>query len=66
MYLSVAEKKVRRKFEDRRHTGIYLGLVERSNMVMVGTTQGARKVNCIRRLPPQQASDKELLLGITG
>eukprot|EP00973_Karenia_brevis_P033282 4592423-Karenia_brevis.AAC.1 len=60
MYLSVPEKKIRRRFEDRWHTGIYLGLVERSNMVLVGTAQGVRKVNCIKRLPPQQATDREL------
>ena len=47
MYLRVA---ARQKFEDSWNTGIYLGLVERSNMVLVGTPSGVVKVNCIKRL----------------
>ena len=35
-------------------------------MVLVGTAQGVRKVNCIRRLPPMQARNKELVLSLQG
>ena len=66
MYLRVAEKRMRQKFEDRWNTGIYLGLVERSNMVVVGTLNGVVKVNCIKRLPMNQAKDPELLKSIRG
>ena len=61
MYLSGAENRRRRKFEDRRATGIYLALVERSNMVLVGTPAESSKVNCIQRLPAVQAQDPELV-----
>ena len=66
MYLRVAEKRMRQKFEDRWNTGIYLGLVERSNMVLVGTPNGVVKVNCIKRLPMNQSKDPELLKSIRG
>ena len=66
MYLRVAEKRMRQKFEDRWNTGIYLCLVERSNMVLVGTPNGVVKVNCIKRLPMNQAKDPELLKSIRG
>ena len=66
MYLRVAEKRMRQKFEYRWNTGIYLGLVERSNMVLVGTPNGVVKVNCIKRLPMNQARDPELQKSIRG
>ena len=66
MYLRVAEKRARQKFEDRWKTCIYQGLVERSNMVPVGTPSGVVKVICITRLPMNQAKDPELLKSIRG
>ena len=63
---AVAEKRMRQKFEDRWNTGIYLGLVERSNMVLVGTPNGVVKVHCTKRLPMNQAKDPELLKSIRG
>ena len=66
LYLRVAEKRRRRKFEDRWATGIYLGLVERSNMVLIGTPEGVRKVNCIKRLPRIQAKDPLLAQSVKG
>ena len=66
MYLRVAEKRARQKFEDRWNTCIYQGLVERSNMFPIGTPNGAVKVNCIKRLPMNQAKDPELLKSIRG
>jgi hypothetical protein len=35
-------------------------------MVVVGTPEGVRKVNCIRRLPAIQSADRELVLSIKG
>ena len=66
MYLRVAEKRTRQRFEDLWNTGIYLGLVERSNVVLVGTPNVVVKVNCIKRLPTNQAKDPELLKSIRG
>ena len=66
MYMPVSTVRRRRKFEDRWETGIYLGLVERSNMLLVGTTRGVFKVNCVKRLPEIQSSDPELLKSIVG
>ena len=66
MYLRVAEKGARQKFEDRWNTCIYQGLVERSIMFAVGTPSGVVKVNCIKRFPMNQAKDPELLKSIRG
>ena len=65
MYLRVVEMRARQNFEDRWNTGIYLGLVDRSNMVLVGTTNGVVKVNCIKRLPMNEA-DPKLFMSIPG
>ena len=65
MLLRVADQRRRMKFEDRWFTGIYLGLVERSNMVLIGTPQGVVKVNCMKALPPAQAKDPELVKSTT-
>ncbi|CAK0797196.1 unnamed protein product [Prorocentrum cordatum] len=66
MYMPMSTARRRRKFEDRWETGIYLGLVERSNMLLVGTPRGVFKVNCVKRLPEIQSSDPELLKSIVG
>eukprot|EP00974_Lingulodinium_polyedra_P084879 8216320-Lingulodinium_polyedra.AAC.1 len=66
MFLKVAPSKRRRKYEDRWTTGIYLGLVERSNMLLVGTPEGVKKVNCVKRIAPSQAKDPELAKAIKG
>ena len=65
MYLRVVEMRARQKFEDRWNTGIYLGLIDRSNMVPVGKTNGVVKVNCIKRLPINE-TDPELFMSIRG
>ena len=49
MYMQIAATRQRRKYEDSLGSGIYVGLVERSNMLLVGTTGGVSEVNCIRR-----------------
>eukprot|EP00973_Karenia_brevis_P010484 1423628-Karenia_brevis.AAC.1 len=35
-------------------------------MVLVATQEGVKKVNCNKRLPEGQASDRELVLAIKG
>eukprot|EP00959_Pyramimonas_sp_CCMP1952_P341884 7161830-Pyramimonas_sp.AAC.1 len=35
-------------------------------MVLIGTPQGVRKVNCVKRLPPVLAKDPELAKAIKG
>ena len=45
-------------WECRWDTGIYVGLVERSNEVKVATSEGIFKVNNVRRLPEPQRTDR--------
>ena len=56
----------RQKFEDRWDTGIYVGLIERSNELRLLTPQGAIKANNVKRLPPSQRSNPELLAAVRG
>ena len=44
----------------------FLGLVERSNEVVVGTTDGCYKVNNIKRLPERQQKNTELFKSVLG
>ena len=55
------ETEVRGQVEHRH----LLGLIDRSNMVPVGTTNGVVNVNCIMRLPINDA-DPELFMSIRG
>ena len=66
LYLKVAPGKRRRKYEDRWETAVYVGLVDRSNEVRVCSPAGAFRVNNIRRLPPGQRRDPELIRSIRG
>ena len=52
MYLRVAEKRARQKFEGRWNTAIYFRLVERFDMILVGTPNGVVKENCVKRRLP--------------
>ena len=54
LYLKVAVNKRRNKFEDRWSTGLHLGLVDRSDMTIVGTSGGCIRVNSLKRLPRAQ------------
>ena len=68
MYMPIAETgpKKRHKMEDRFCTGVYLGLVDRSDSVIVGTASGCYVVNCIKRLPPIQQGDRRFVESICG
>ena len=66
LYLKVAPTKRRQKFEDRFETALYLGLIDRSNMVRVGDSTGCHKVNNIRRMPREQWRDQELVKSLIG
>ena len=46
--------------------GIYLGLVEASDEVIVGTEAGRFRTRSIKRLPPVQRSLKTLVQAIKG
>ena len=59
MFLTVAEGKRRQKFEDRFIPGLFVGLVDRSDEVVVLTSKGAFKVNTIRRLPREHEDGRE-------
>ena len=66
MFLRVPPTKRRNKYEDRFVTGVYCGLIDRSNMVIVATPHGCEKVNSIRRLPRSQWRDPDLVMPIKG
>ena len=66
MYLKVAINKRRRKYDDRFGTGIFVGLIERSNELRLLTPKGVIKVNSVKRLPPTQRRDPELLKVVKG
>ena len=58
MYMQIAATRQRRKFDGRWDTGISLNSIERSNMLLVGTTGGVFKVNYIpKKLPAIQSGD---------
>ncbi|CAK0843308.1 unnamed protein product, partial [Prorocentrum cordatum] len=58
MFLTVAGGKHRRKLDERFHAGMYVGLVDRTDEVIVLTREGYFKANTTRRLPEEQRSDK--------
>jgi hypothetical protein len=66
MYLKIALNKRRRKYDDRFGTGIFVGLIERSNELRLLTPGGVIKVNNVKRLPPSQRRDPELLKVVKG
>ena len=53
MFLTVADGKHRRKLDERFHAGMYVGLVDRTDEVIVLTKGGYYKANTIRRLPEE-------------
>ena len=56
--MTVAERKHRQKLYARFRSGMFVGLVDRSDEVIVLTPEGFYKVNTLRRLPEQQRGDK--------
>ena len=66
MFMTTAEGKRRRKYEERFLTGMYVGLVNRSDELVVLTPTGAFKVNVIRRLPVEQRGDARFALSCQG
>ena len=64
MYVRSAER--RNKSDDRFKTGIYFGLVNGSDEVMVGTPAGVFKVRSIKRLPEPQRRDRPLVDAMQG
>ena len=55
--MTVAERKHRKKIEERFRCGMFVGLVDRSDEVIVLTPDGFYNVNTLRRLPEQQRGD---------
>ena len=58
--------KRRMKSEYRCFEAIFLGLVARSDMLIVGNKDGCFRVACIKRLAPSQRRDADMLLGVVG
>jgi len=57
MFMSVADKKHRKKLDERFFTGMCAWLVDRSDEVIVLTADGYLEVNTLRRLPVEQRGD---------
>ena len=51
---------------DKYVEGIFLGIVERSSEIYVGTAAGVVRGRSLRRRPPSERSNKELLLAVRG
>ena len=64
--LYVETGKLRSQLQDRWHEGIFLGLQDRSDEVLVGTREGVFKARTLRRLDGVQRRDPELLKGLRG
>jgi len=56
----------RAKLQDQWRPGIWLGKDTNADEHLVGTSSGVYKVRSIRRLPPSQQHNKELLLQLSG
>ena len=54
------------KLDDKFLPGIFLGLTLKSDESLVGTPEGVVRARTIRRLPPAERGDKELLQAIRG
>ena len=66
MFMPVEDKSRRKKLEEHFRTGMYVGLVDRSDEVVVLTSDGFFRVNVIRRLPVEQRGDKDFALACRG
>ena len=58
--------KTRMKSEYRCFEAIFLGLVAKSDMLIVGNQDGCVKVACVKPLSPGQRRDADVLLGHVG
>jgi len=58
--------KRRMRSEYRCFDAIFLGLVARSDMLLVGNQDGCFKVACVKRMSPGQRRDADMLLGLVG
>eukprot|EP00975_Prorocentrum_lima_P064278 12896616-Prorocentrum_lima.AAC.1 len=58
MFMRVGDKSKRKKLEERFRIGMFVGLVDRSDEVVVLTPDGFDKVIVIRRGPVEQWGDK--------
>eukprot|EP00971_Amphidinium_carterae_P119823 2373644-Amphidinium_carterae.1 len=54
------------KAEERFTTGAYLGLVDRSDEILVGTEEGVFKANTMRRVAMEQRGDEKVIQQMQG
>ena len=66
LYLVVATKNQRKKYERRWEKAIYVGLDERTNMYRISNSDGVWRCNCIKRVPDNEKSDAELFKSMKG
>ena len=64
--LAMSLGKRRLKSEYRTFEAIYLGLAERSDMLIVGNADGCQRVATVKRLPPSSRRDAELIKALKG
>ena len=54
------------KLDEKYVDGIFLGIVERSSEIYVGTAAGVVRGRSLRRRPPSERSNEEFLLAVRG
>ena len=54
------------KVDEKYVEGIFLGIVERSSEIYVGTAAGVVRGRSLRRRPPSERGNKKLLLAVRG
>ena len=64
MYLQAGKR--RSRLEDRWHPGIFCGIVDRSDEVLVSDSSGVRKARILKRLDERDRVDAELLNAVKG
>ena len=64
--LAMSLGKRRLKSEYRTFEAIYLGLAERSDMLIVGNVDGCQRVATVKRLPPSSRRDGDLIKALKG
>jgi hypothetical protein len=58
--------KLKSQLQDRWHEGIFLGVQDRSDEVLVGTREGVFKARTLRRLDGVQRRDPDLVKSLRG
>ena len=61
-----AKRVAKMNLEPRFISGVFLGLTDRSDEIIVWSTEGIRKARTIRRRPEEERWDREQILSVRG